>query len=416
MENAVTLTVTMNRPQYAATNEPQVGYCLVEALPAMSINTPMPLNFCFVLDHSGSMDGEKLDNMKRAAKHALGMLKPNDIVSVVEFDDNVKVIAPSQPATNITAIQQQIDRMRSAGGTEISKGMKLGLDELRKQLAPNRVNRMLLLTDGQTNGDEKRCADLASECKQLGIGVAVYGLGDDWNEQLIDQIANNSGGNATFIEQPDLIAQEFQGALQQAQGEVVQNARLLLRLVAGCTPRNAWRVTPAIQKLTQRAMSDREVVISLGALDAQQGGATLIELMLPARPAGSYRIAQADLTFDVPALNQSDLHATANVMLEFTQSAQASTIQVPRIANLIEKVSAFNLQTRALDDMRTGNITGATQKLRAAATRLLDLGEADLAQVAQQEADNIAKKGSMTDLGTKKLSFGTRKLTQKLDE
>lgn len=416
MGNEVTLTVTMNRPQYAATGEPQVGYCLVEAMPAVSINMPMPLNFCFVLDHSGSMDGEKLDKMKRAAKHALSLLKPNDVVSVIEFDDNVKVIAPSQAATNIGAIQQQIDRMRSAGGTEISKAIKLGLDELRKQLAPNRVNRMLLLTDGQTNGDEKRCADLASECKQLGVGIAVYGLGDDWNEQLLEQIALNSGGSATYIEQPDLIAKEFQGALQQAQGEVVQNARLLLRLVAGCVPRNAWRVIPAIQKLSQRAMSDREVVISLGSLDAQLGGSVLVELMLPARSAGSYRIAQADLTFDVPALNQSNLHALADVMLDFTQNTQASTIQVPRIANLIEKVSAFNLQTRALEDLRTGNASGATQKLRAAATRLLDLGENDLAKVAQQEADNIAKQGKMTDLGTKKLNYGTRKLTQKLDD
>jgi Ca-activated chloride channel family protein len=82
--------------------------------------------------------------------------------------------------------------------------------------------------------------------------------------------------------------------------------------------------------------------------------------------------------------------------------------------NLVEKVTAFKLQTRALDEAKMGNIAGATQKLRAAATRLLEMGETDLAEAAQQEADNLEKNGQMSASGTKKLHYQTRKLTQKL--
>ena len=85
----------------------------------------------------------------------------------------------------------------------------------------------------------------------------------------------------------------------------------------------------------------------------------------------------------------------------------------PGIMNLVEKVTAFKLQTRALDEAKAGNIAGATQKLRAAATRLLELGEADLAEAAQQEANNLEQSGQMSASGTKKLRYQTRKLTQK---
>jgi Ca-activated chloride channel family protein len=77
-------------------------------------------------------------------------------------------------------------------------------------------------------------------------------------------------------------------------------------------------------------------------------------------------------------------------------------------------VTAFKLQTRALEEARLGNVAGATQKLRAAATRLLELGEEDLAQAALQEAENLETQGAMSSAGTKKLRYETRKLTQKL--
>ena len=84
--------------------------------------------------------------------------------------------------------------------------------------------------------------------------------------------------------------------------------------------------------------------------------------------------------------------------------------------NLVEQVTAYRLQTRALEEARMGNVAGATQKLRAAATRLLELGETDLAGAAQQEADNLERSGQMSSSGTKKLRYQTRKLTQRLPD
>jgi Ca-activated chloride channel family protein len=62
-----------------------------------------------------------------------------------------------------------------------------------------------------------------------------------------------------------------------------------------------------------------------------------------------------------------------------------------------------------------GDVTGASQKLRAAATRLLEIGEQELAESALEEADNLEKTGQMSSKGTKKLRYETRKLTQRLN-
>jgi Ca-activated chloride channel family protein len=79
--------------------------------------------------------------------------------------------------------------------------------------------------------------------------------------------------------------------------------------------------------------------------------------------------------------------------------------------NIVEKVTAHKLQTRALDAAAAGDVATASKQLRAAATRLLELGETDLAETAQQEADRLEEKGQMSASGTKKLRYETRKLT-----
>jgi Ca-activated chloride channel family protein len=105
-----------------------------------------------------------------------------------------------------------------------------------------------------------------------------------------------------------------------------------------------------------------------------------------------------------------------DIVVAFTPDPALAAQSNPYVLNIVEKVTAHKLQTRALDEAALGNIVGATQKLRAAATRLLEMGEQDLAQAALQEADNLESQGQMSAGGTRKLRYETRKLTQKLDE
>jgi Ca-activated chloride channel family protein len=343
---------------------------------------------------------------------------PRDLISIVIFDDKVKVVVPSQPVADTGSLKRQIDSIRAGGGTAISRGMKEGLQELQKGVGPDRVSRMLLLTDGETFGDEDVCRRLAADAGGQSIPVVALGLGEEWNEQLLDDIADTSGGTSDFIPagQPDIILTTFERQVRAAQATVVQNAEMILRLVGGMMPRAVWRAQPLIAKLGHRALSDRDVQVTLGDMERGQGQSVLVEMLVPPRQAGSCRIAQAEVSYDVPATGLVGEKARADVILNFTDDPALAARDNPYVLNIVEKVTAHKLQTRALDEAAVGNIVGATQKLRAAATRLLELGEGDLAQTALNEAERLEKGEGLSAGGTKKLRYATRKLTQKLDE
>jgi Ca-activated chloride channel family protein len=416
MANDVILTCRLNKASLPVMNTQQLVYVLIEAAPGAAMaQVQMPLNLSLVLDKSGSMQGQKIQNLREAAKLVVDRLGPRDTISIVAFSDRKYLIADSQPVSDKAELKKKIDRIRDGGGTAISGGMSQGLAELDKAVSPDRVSRMLLLTDGQTFGDEKQCKKLGKQAGDNGIVVNALGLGDDWNEDLLDDIAEASGGVADFIDSPDKIVAFFEQAVQSMQDTVVQNAQMVLRLANGITPRQVWQVLPMISNLGYRPLSDRDVQVTLGELEKGQPRSLLVELLVGARPEGSYRIAQAEISYDVPGLKLVGEKVKADILLNLTADAVQAKRYDPEVMNVVEKVTAFKLQTRALEEAKMGNVAGASQKLRAAATRLLELGEEDLAQSALDEAENLEKSGQMSSHGTKKLRYETRKLTQKLN-
>ncbi len=410
MAQNITLTTTWARAPLAA-NTAQVGYLVVEVQPqATTAVQHLPINFCMVLDRSGSMDGPKLDNLKKAVQTAITRLTPNDIVAVVVFDETAEVIVPATAATNPAALNNRVEGIRVQGGTAMSTGLELGLAEVLKHAGPDRASTVLLLTDGQTWGDEDRCRELATQLAAQNVKITALGLGDEWNEKLLEDLAATTKGSADYVADPTTIGTFFQAATVAAQTTSVRNARLVLRLAQGVVPRAVYRAAPLIANLGYKPISERELNIDLGDLQSGVGGAVLAELMLPARAAGQYRVAQAELIYDLLGAQQLDQRVRSDVMLAISADPQSSQVQ-PAMMNLVEKVTAFKLQTRALDEAAAGNLTGATQKLRSAATRLLDLGELELAQTMQRAADTMDQGGGPTAADQKKITYATRRLT-----
>jgi Ca-activated chloride channel family protein len=412
MAGEVDLTVSLNKTHFPVTGTRQLAYVLIEAVPSQAMETvQMPLNLSLVLDKSGSMAGQKIADLKTAAKMAIDQLTPDDYVSLVVFDDTSSVVLPSQKAADKKALKKAVDRIRDGGGTHISFGMSKGLIELEKQVGPDRASRMILLTDGETFGDEQGCRNLAQQAGDAGVPISAFGLGEDWIEELLDDIADASGGLSDYIDTPDKIAAAFQRAVKTVQAAVVQNTTLVLRLSGGVSPRAIWRVTPLISRLGAQHLSDRDVQTALGELTKGKGQSVLVELLFPERAAGRYRMAQAEVSYDVPSAGVIASKVKTDIVVDFTTDPDLAKQYDPRVMNIVEKVTAHKLQTRALDAAAAGDVATASKQLRAAATRLLELGETDLAETAQQEADRLEEKGQMSASGTKKLRYETRKLT-----
>jgi Ca-activated chloride channel homolog len=414
MADEVNLRTTLGRPFLATVDTPQVAYLLLEVLPSQAVaQVRMPINVSFVLDHSGSMKGEKMDRVRRATARAFELLDAQDTASVVIFDHRTDVLIPAAPVTNVREAQQKISQIRDAGGTKIAPAVEKGLREIDKG-GSNTIRRMVLLTDGQTE-NEGDCLRQADEASRRGVPITALGVGKDWNEDLLIEMANRSSGTADYIDQPDKIVDYFQHTVQRAQATAIHNASLTLRLVQGVLPRAVWQVFPLISNLGYRPVSDRDVSVTLGELETGTGRSLLIELLVDPRPAGQYRIGQAEVSYDVPALGRQGERTRAEIMLTFTTDpALTGQVNAP-VMNIVEKVSAFKLQTRALTDLQAGDVTGATQKLQSAVTRLLNQGEVELAQTMQQEISNLQQSGQLSSEGQKTMKFGTRKTVRLSD-
>jgi hypothetical protein len=143
---------------------------------------------------------------------------------------------------------------------------------------------------------------------------------------------------------------------------VVRNAQMILRLVSGVVPRQVWQVTPHINNLGYTPIGEHDVQVPLGDLDAEEGKALLVELLLPPRQPGRYRIAQAEVMYDLPLQSIVGARTRSDVIISYTTDAVQAEQYNAGIMNLIEKVTAYKLQTRALAEAEMGNIQGATQK------------------------------------------------------
>ncbi|MEW5717164.1 MAG: VWA domain-containing protein [Chloroflexota bacterium] len=406
MAGEVQLTCSTHRDYVPVLNQPQRAYVLLEMATTQAMaNAQMPLNFCFVLDKSGSMnDDNKIGQLRQAVKHAIDLLQPTDIVSIIAFDANAKTVCASQTAQDKNRLMRKVDRLNASGGTQMAVAMRAGLKEVRRNLGRDRISRLVILTDGQTEG-EPECLREAETAAREGIAVIALGLGADWNDNLLMDIAQRAQGAADYIASPEQIVQHFQQQVQAGQGAIIQNALLTLRLMQGIQPRKVWRVAPLIADLGVNPISDRDAQVSLGEMVKDQPQGVLVELLLPPRNEGRYRLAQADVSYDIPIGGIVGEHTRADVVLNYTSNPALAQLVNPRVMNIIEKVSAFKLQTRALQEAQLGDRAGATQKLRQAATMLLGQGEADLARTIQLEADRLEQSGQMSEEGKKTIKF-----------
>src|SRR5918911_5416887 len=118
MPGEVTLTHQLGKDFMPATGGSQVAYVLLEAKPTeMMAQVRMPLNFALVIDHSGSMKGAKLKNVKEAVKMVIDRLEPTDYISVIIFDDTCQVIIESMPVIDKPGMKAAVDQIRDGGGT-----------------------------------------------------------------------------------------------------------------------------------------------------------------------------------------------------------------------------------------------------------------------------------------------------------
>lgn len=190
----------------------------------------IPLNISLVIDRSGSMAGDKLTFVKKAVNFVIDNLSNDDILSIVQYDSVVEIVSNSAKVTNKADLHHKVNQIVERNSTNLSGGMLEGFTQVQSTQKSGYVNRVLLLSDGLANEGITEPTQLQNivqkKFREQGIALSTFGVGADFNEELMRNLSEYGGGNYYFIETPDKIPQIFAEELSGLLSVVAQNTKL----------------------------------------------------------------------------------------------------------------------------------------------------------------------------------------------
>jgi len=405
--------VLLGHPDAPVGDNSWMYYVLLSVRASESVVFPrVPLNLCLVLDHSSSMlRGGKVDRLKETVRGIIAQLDEEDYLAIVTFGDRAEVLLPAQPLRNKDMVQSAIESIHCRGGTEISRGLTAGLSELSRN-ASRALSHLILLTDGQTRGDEMACLERTGEAVAMSAGITAYGLGSDWNSALLDGIAAPTGGYSDYIDAPEAMIQAFAARVLTLQSTTLHKVTMEVRTAEGQaahTLQRATVVSPMLRLLDSGAVAGGVNV--LGDLSGVTDHKVLLEFALGPRRAGTVDIATMTLRYDVPGLRRSDETLTVPLVVTARTDYDPSAPHDPRVTAALRHVTIHRLQQQAWVELtRTGNLARGTSLLKRAAEHLEAAGRHDLATVTGDEAARVESGQGASDENIKRIIYGTRKL------
>lgn len=326
------------------------------AMPSSTARSP--LNVAIVIDRSGSMSGERIEQARNAAILAVETLNKDDIVSVVAYDTTVEVISPAAKATHKEAIIEAIRSIRATGTTALFAGVSKGAQEVRKYLSRNYVNRVILLSDGKANvgpSSPYELGELGASLGREGISVTTIGLGSGYNEDLMTQLAGFSDGNHAFVANAQDLARIFKLEFGDASAVVAQDVDVVIRLSKGIRP---------LRMLGREGeIVGQNVRVRMNQLGSEQEKFVLLEVEVPAGKSGD-KLAVADV--EVSYLNMASRNKDAakrKVELSYSDSAEKVAIAMDKkvMKSAVEQVS--NVMSKQALKLRDEGKTDEAKKV-----------------------------------------------------
>ena len=351
----------------------------------------LPVNVALVLDRSGSMDGERKFGLAReAVRQSLALLHPEDRFTLVVYDDSVDVLAPAVAATPEAKrlALSRLDEVGPRGSTDLHGGWMAGATQIGAGLRDDAVTRALLLTDGLANHgitEPGALAGKASELRRFGVATSTFGVGADFDERLLRDLAHEGGGNFYFVETPaqisDLLTSELGEALEVVARDVVLHLTLPAGADAECLGRQRWT-----------GGRGEELNVHLGDLSSAQELAVVVRIRFPEGAPDHATSVRARLSDRDGSLDAS------SVICEWRYADDAANDSQPRDVVVDREVAALyaaRARAEATEANRRGDLNGARRVLERTADRIRGYARRDPAIEAIRRSlrDDVGRYG-----------------------
>jgi Ca-activated chloride channel family protein len=376
-----------------------------------------PMNLCVVLDRSGSMEGAKLEKARQAAAMAVDKLGDDDIFSLVTYDDQTDLLIPPERVGGTDHredIKARIHRIEAGGSTALHAGVVLGAKQVRRFFEKERVNRVILLSDGLANVGPSSASDLSRLGRELrgdGISVSTIGLGDDYNEDLMTALAESSNANYYYVKDaerlPSIFAQELGAARSLLARSIVIRIEapdgVHLKEIIGrpefeCHDRTAEIKMPELfgsekRRFLVRCVTDEKTPASLDAATVELNYATAAGGAAPAQRQSANVVftddqKKADTSVRVEVARE---HSVVENRVAKEQAVKlADEGKAKDAAALLRQQAARN--AAAPKEVQVPGVTQENQKLEEAAREMDSSGSIAKARRKSMQFENYADK------------------------
>jgi Ca-activated chloride channel family protein len=304
-----------------------------------------PLNLALVVDRSGSMQGDKLGFVRQAACHVLDLLEAQDRLAVVAYDDQVTLLAPAAPVTAEARreIAARVSALVPGGWTNLSGGWLEGCRQVAAGADSGAVGRALLLTDGIANRgitDVEELNHHARELRRRGVATSTFGVGLDFNEYLLEGLANQGGGRFFYIERPQQIPDVFRAELGDLLTIVAREALLSISVPRGV----------AVELLGDlpHERSGERLRVFLGDLCAGERRALFTRVLTPPDAPGTAVALRGELGY----AGLDGRTATLEALVSFRYAREAEVRRLPLDRAVQERAAEVELAAAAARALR----------------------------------------------------------------
>ena len=369
----------------------------------------LALNLCLIIDCSGSMANEPIETVKQAAITLIEQLHPGDRISVVAFNHQAQTIISNQTIGDLAHIRDKINGLQADGGTSIDEGLKRGIKEIAAGKR-NAVSQIFLLTDGENeHGDNHRCLKLAQLASEYKITINTLGFGENWNQDVLEQIADLATGALGYIEKPETALTEFQQLFKRLQSVGLTNTRLAMEFMPGvrlAELKPIAQVAPETIELTT-TIEGNSCILKLGDIMTDRDRIILINLYVNQFPPGEHPIAIVQASYDSPGTGQENLESEIiSVNIESTEDYQPTNN--PQVQKSVLTLAKYRQTQIAETKLAEGDAEAAATMLQTAAKTALQLGDNEGATILQQSATRLQEGQELTKSDRKKTRLASK--------
>ncbi len=372
------LTVAVRLDQSAVLHGDNAGVAMVEVIGSeTAATTRTPVSMAIVLDNSGSMSGQKIVDARNAAHALIDQLGPGDQVTVIAFNSNARVLVRNQRIdTSRASIHSAINTIEAGGGTCIRCGLQDAYGALIEN-DPTRVNRVVLLSDGNGSSSASELRRLSSNALEQHVPTSTIGLGRDYNEDVMVQVAQGGDGDYYFLPNSDAIAEVLERELASLSQTVARNVQIRLSPASG--------VSFGASNSIGVAVDSSSAVISLRQISAGEVRRFVVPLNYNSDTDGN--VLQASIQFDTDATGTNEF----SVQSAIVRTDSPSVADASRDAEVVvqtQTLASVGEIDEALERFQSGDSGGAYQQLNALADSLsaaaTETDSDDLAEEAEE--------------------------------